>query len=414
MTATAQRAAALTQGGGTPAHPGARRLIAVLAITQTVGYGVLFYTFSVVLHPIAATLRTGTAAITGAYTASVLVAAAAAIPIGRYLDRRPGRGLMTAGSALGTLAVVALSQANAVWQVYAAFILIGLAGAAVLYEAAFTVVVHQLGAARRANAVLTITVVAGFASTIFIPTTGWLTAEHGWRTALLILAVLHGVITIPAHLLTIPATAPGTASEHAPHHHGHAPTRRALRDRGFWLLVVAFVAHGIAVSAVSVHLVGYLTTLGHPITVAAAIAGMLGALSVTGRIVTTGLTRRRPVAAVTAAVFAVQAVAAALLPVVGTTLGGAVLCVAAFGLGFGVGTIARPAILVERYGTTAYGAVSGTLTVPITVAKAAAPLAAATLTGTVQMAAVAVLCLIGAVALGRSAPQRPAPPRPAR
>lgn len=407
MTATAQRAAALAQGGGTPAHPGGRRLIAVLAITQTVGYGVLFYTFSVVLHPIAADLHAGTAAITGAYTLSVLVAAAAAIPVGRYLDRRPARNLMTAGSVLGTAAVIGLSQARSVWHLYAAFVLIGLAGAAVLYEAAFTVIVHQLGAARRADAVLTITIVAGFASTIFIPTTGWLTAEHGWRTALLTLALLHGAITIPAHLLAVPATAPGTASRHTPDRQGHSDIRRLLRDRGFWLLVIAFVAHGTAVSAVSVHLVGYLTTLGHPITVAAAIAGMLGALSVTGRIVTTGLTRRRPIATVTAAVFAVQAAAAALLPLVGTTRAGAVLCVAAFGLGFGVGTIARPTILVDRYGTTAYGAVSGTLTVPITIAKAAAPLAAATLTGTTQLAAVAALCLIGAIALSRTR-QRPA------
>ncbi|GAA1393031.1 MFS transporter [Catellatospora coxensis] len=409
MTATAQRAAAPTQGGGTPTHPGARRMIAVLAITQTVGYGVLFYTFSVVLHPIAATLRASTAAITGAYTLSVLVAAAAAIPVGRYLDRRPGRGLMTAGSALGTLAVVALSQANAVWQVYAAFVLIGLAGAAALYEAAFTVVVHQLGAARRASAVLTITVVAGFASTIFIPTTGWLTAEHGWRTALLILAVLHGAITIPAHLLTIPGTAPGTAISPAPHHDRRA-NRRVLRDRGFWLLVIAFVAHGTAVSAISVHLVGYLTALGHPVTVAAGIAGMLGALSVTGRVVTTRLTRRRPIAAVTAAVFAVQAVAAALLPLVGANRAAAVACVAAFGLGFGVGTIARPAIVVDRYGTASYGSVSGTLAVPITVAKAAAPLAAATLAGTRLMAAVAVLCVVGAIALSRQANRQASSP----
>jgi hypothetical protein len=42
-----------------------------------------------------------------------------------------------------------------------------------------------------------------------------------------------------------------------------------------------------------------------------------------------------------------------------------------FGLGFGVGTIARPAILVDRYGTTANGAISGALTVSVTIANAA-------------------------------------------
>ncbi|MEV4416733.1 MFS transporter, partial [Catellatospora sp. NPDC049609] len=381
------------------------RLVAVLAVTQTVGYGVLFYPFSVVLHPIAADLGTGPAAITGAYTLCVLVAAAAAVPVGRHLDRRPARGLMAAGAALGSAAVVALSQARALWQVYAAFAVIGLAAAASLYEAAFTVVVHQLGAARRSGAMLTITVVAGFASTVFIPATGWLTAQHGWRTALLVLALGHAAITVTGHLLAVPATPPVSAA--AVTATGGPRGTRVLRDGGFWLLVVAFVAHGTALSAVSVHLVGYLIGAGHPATTAAAIAGMLGVLSVAGRVATTAVARRHPITTTTAVVFALQAAAAAALPLLGGTVAGAVACVAVFGLGFGVGVIARPAILVDRYGTARYGAVSGMLTVPATVAKAAAPLAAAAVTGAGQMAAVSALCLVAAVALVYPRPPRP-------
>ncbi|MDI1463335.1 MFS transporter [Catellatospora sp. KI3] len=401
MTATADRAAAPARGGGTPTT--GRRLIAVLAVTATVGYGVLYYTFSVVLHPIAADLHTSTAVITGAYTVSVLAAALAAIPVGRYLDRRSARGLMTAGAALGSVAVAGLSQATAVWHVYAAFALIGLASSASLYEAIFTVVVHQLGPARRAGSVLAITIVAGFASTIFVPATGWLTTAYDWRTALLVLAIVHALTTVPAHALAIPRRAPADPAHAAPGSNRAADTRQALRDRGFWLLAVAFVAHGTAVSAVSVHLVGYLTALGHPVALAATVAGMLGVLSVTGRVLTTGLARRRTVTTVAAAVFAGQAAAAAALPLAGAHLTAAIACVAAFGLGFGIGTIARPAILVDRYGTTSYGAISGTLTVPITIAKAAAPLAAAAVTGTAMMATVAVLCLMAAAALLASA-----------
>ena len=79
-------------------------MIAALAVTQTVGYGTLFYPFAVLLAPIAHDLRAGAAVVTGALTVSVLTAAAAAVPVGRWLDRRGGRGLMTAGSVLGTAA----------------------------------------------------------------------------------------------------------------------------------------------------------------------------------------------------------------------------------------------------------------------------------------------------------------------
>jgi hypothetical protein len=50
-----------------------------------------------------------------------------------------------------------------------------------------------------------------------------------------------------------------------------------------------------------------------------------------------------------------------------------------FGIGFGVASLAGPALLAERYGTTAYASIAGTLAAPVTLAKAATPLAAAVL-----------------------------------
>ncbi|MBX6723181.1 MAG: MFS transporter, partial [Dactylosporangium sp.] len=144
-------------------------------MTQTVGYGVLYYAFSVLITPISADLRTDTAHVSAALTISVLIAAGAAIPVGRWLDRHGGRALMTAGSALGVVAVAAWSQVRTVGQLYAVFVLIGLASAMSLYEAAFSVLLATTDPARRDSALLTVTIVAGFASSIFFPLTGWLT-----------------------------------------------------------------------------------------------------------------------------------------------------------------------------------------------------------------------------------------------
>lgn len=117
------------------------RLVPVFAVTQTVGYGVLYYAFSVLLTPMTADLHTSTAQITGALTVSVMVAATAAIPVGRWLDRHGGRALMTSGSMLGAVAVAAWSQVRTVGQLYAVFVLVGLASAMSLYEAAFSVLI---------------------------------------------------------------------------------------------------------------------------------------------------------------------------------------------------------------------------------------------------------------------------------
>ena len=68
-----------------------------------------------------------------------------------------------------------------------------------------------------------------------------------------------------------------------------------------------------------------------------------------------------------------------------------------------VATIARPALLAERYGTTAYASIAGALSVPVTAAKAASPLLAAVLAqhagyGTVMIVN-AVACIVAAAML---------------
>jgi predicted MFS family arabinose efflux permease len=396
MTLTAPAAARIRDAG----RPRDRRLVAALAVTQTVGYGVLFYAFPVLLAPIAADLRASSAAVTGALTLSILVSAAAAIPVGQWLDRHGGRRLMAVGSVLGVAAVLAWSQVHTLWQLYAAFVLIGLAGATTLYEAAFAVIVATVPPGRRDGALLAVTVIAGFAGSIFFPATGLLLDRFGWHTTLLILAGALAVATIPAHATLIPA---GRRSPAGP---GQAGTgvRAAVHDTRFWLLTVAFVAQAAAVSAVGVLLVTYLRHAGHATSVAAGLSGLLGVLSVTGRLATTGLARRHGMPAVTAAAFGVQAAGATALPYLGQSVAGAAACVIAFGLGFGVATIARPAILADRYGARRYATIAATMTLPVTLAKAGAPVAAAALPSDTFITAAAVACAASGLLLWAGVP----------
>jgi MFS family permease len=379
----------------------ARRTVAALAITQTVGYGTLYYSFAVFLTPLAAELRTTTTAVTGTFTASVLAAALLAVPVGRWLDRHGGRALMTAGSLLGALLLAAWSQVDTLWQLYAVQIGLGLAGAASLYEAAFAVVIAWHTPRQRPNALLVLTVVAGFASTIFLPLAGRLVEQYGWRTALLILAAIQGVLTVPLHALVLRPAAPVA----------RAPLSPYRPDRAFWLLALGFTANTAAIALVTVHLVAALLSWGHGLSFAATTAGLFGVLSVTGRLATTALQRRFRTTTVVAAVFTVQAVAVATLPFTGRNAVGAVLAVIGFGLGFGVATIAKPVLLADRYDPRRYATIAALVVVPVTIAKAAAPLGAAALftrTGsyTSVFLVTAGLCLLAAATL-RIIPERP-------
>jgi predicted MFS family arabinose efflux permease len=372
-------------------------------VTQTVGYGVLQYAFAVLLSPIAADLHASTAAVTGAMTTSIVVSAGAAIPVGRWLDRHGGRALMTTGSLIGVAAVLAWSRVHTLGQLYAVFVLIGLAWAASLYDAAFPVVIAASPADRRNRSILAITIVAGFASTIFLPLTAVLFSHLGWRTTLLVLAGLLAAVTVPAHATAVPRTAhlsrAGRLGARG------VAVRQAVRDRRFWQIASAFVGQTAATSAVGVLLVTLLRQAGHPATLAAFLSGLLGVLSVTGRLATTGFARRHGMARVTATVFAIQAVGAIGLTVLAPSTAGAAVCVIAFGLGFGVATIARPAIVADRYGTANYATIAAAMTLPITLSRAFAPLAAAAVPPNAFLVTAGLVCLTSAALLG-STPSR--------
>lgn len=402
MSSTAETAGPEIRGGGQPRSGHGWRIVAALAVTQTIGYGVLYYAFSVFLAPMARDLHATNAQIAAALTLSILIAALCAPLVGRRLDARGGRGLMTAGSVLGATAVLAWSRVESLPQLYAVFAAVGIACAMVLYESAFAVIVSWFDGQSRANALLALTVVAGFASSIFLPLTGLLVEWYGWRQALVILALIYGVAAIPLHALVLRRRThtkhePATAEERA------GIVKAATRRRPFWLLVIAFTANGGAVAVMAVLLITYLIHLGHSPVLAATLAGLLGVLSVTGRLITTGLQTRMPAALIAATIFALQGVAVLLLPLVGRTVPGAVGSVLLFGLGFGIGSITLPHLLVGRYGTAAYASLSGRIAAFSVADKALAPLGAVALAQAVGyvwvMGAVATACVIAALAL---------------
>ncbi|GIF66339.1 putative transporter, MFS family protein [Asanoa ishikariensis] len=415
MATPTRTAADPTVGGPGLAFHG-WRIVAVFAITQTIGYGTLYYAFAVLLHPIAVDLHASPAAVTGALTTAILAWAAAAVPVGRWLDRHGGRAIMTTGAAAGALLLVAWSQVHSVTQLYLVFAGLGVAMAMALYEPATAVIVSWFDPARRSRALLAMIVVAGFASTIFMPLTGYLESRHGWRTTLLILAAVYAATAIPLHATVVRRPPHARPSARPAADKARADiVRAARRDPRFWFLAVAFIAHSAAMSTMTVHLVGFLTDAGHPATFAATIAGLLGVLSVTGRLLLTGAQRRISLTALVAAIFTIQAVAAITLPLLAGTRLGAAAGVTAFGIGFGVASLAAPALLADRYGTSAYATIAGTLAAPVTLAKAAAPLGAAALLAATGgypplLAAIGVACVIAAAGILARA-RTPAPRR---
>ena len=361
-------------------------IVGALALTETVSWGILFYAFSVFLVPMQRELGWSVATLTGGYSLALLVSGLAAPFVGRWIDRRGPRALMTAGSVLGVLMVLGWSQVGSLPVYFAVWAGIGLAMSATLYEPAFTAVMAWFER-DRARAVLIVTLLAGLASTIFLPLSGWLVETLGWRDALVALAIILAVLTIPPHALLLRHRPQDVGLEvdgrPTPHKadasdlsvRASVELRDALHDRAFWWLAIAFSLETFAGAAVSVHLIPYLTERGDGARFAATAVGLIGAAQVLARILATVFGGRISQVALTAVVFALQAVAVAVLLEWRSQVG-VLVAVLLLGAGRGVVTLMRAGLVAEFYGRTHYGSINGTLAFFLTGARSLAPVGA--------------------------------------
>jgi MFS family permease len=363
-------------------------LVGTLGVTATVTYGVLYYAFAVFVTPMREALGWTKAEITGAFSLGALVAGLAAIGVGHWVDRYGARALMTAGSALASMLLLAWANTSSLPAFYLVWAAMGLAMAATLYEPMFAVIAVWFRR-RRSRALTLLTFVGGFASVIFVPLATWLVASRGWREALMWLAMICAVMTVLPHCIVL---------RHRPEDIGLAPDGElvpskvdvetttasrepslsmwsAIRSSSFRSLALAFAFSSFTTTAVAVHLVPLLLERGHGLAFAGTAMGLLGLMALPGRLVFTPLGARwsRPI--VTASIFGLSSLACAVLmmsrhPVAVWTF------VVLFGAGFGAITPARAALVAELYGPDHYGRISGVLSLLNSFARAGGPIGA--------------------------------------
>lgn len=374
-----------------------RSVVAVLSLTQLISWGVLFFSFAVIVVPMRRELHTGLAATTGAFTAGLVAYALASPLIGRYLDRGSAKRLMTVGAMAAALFLAAWSRVDGLVALYAVWAGIGATMATLLYDPAFVVVMQVAPEHARAGAVATITVVGGLARVAFLPLTALLVHLLEWRGALLVLAAFLLFVVAPLHGVYLPGrdhparrvrAAPGAAAA-------------AMRSSAFYALAIAVFAGFAAVIGLSVHLVALFVDHGASLSAAAAAAAIVGVAQLPGRLLYLPLERHLSPAVLYGLSFGLPALGiAGLLADVDGPLGLAGLAVVGFGSGAAM--LVRAMAPQQLFGTASYGAISGALAGIWALAAASGPLifaAVADLSSTrTALAATAGLALLAGVA----------------
>lgn len=365
-----------------------------LSFSVLVSYGTIFYAFALFVEPMGRELGWGKSELMAAYSLALGTSALFAVPVGRLIDRGHGRAVMTGGSVLAALLLVLWSRVES----YAAFVLIwaalGLAMGCVFYEPSFAVLARRLGFLAR-RGITFMTLVAGFAGTVFIPLTHLLIEHLGWRNALLVLAALNLVICAAVHALAIPP-----ALKPSPPLAGGEPrplppsARHVLLKASFWCFVASSILQGLIGSGLPIHLIPLLTEMGYSLDMAVFAFSLVGPAHVAGRIVMALGERAFGMKGTGIATLGLGILAFALLPLLPPGSWLVAVFAGLFGASNGMMTIVRALLPQELFGRESYGTVQGMIAMPVRLTTAAAPfLFGALWAWWGSYAAVMVLCL---------------------
>jgi MFS family permease len=349
----------------------------MLSLGQLISWGLVYYTFPLFVVPMTQELGWSRSGMFGALSAGLMVAGLCSIPVGAWIDRGHGRKLMTGGSLAAAALLVVWSRIDSLPLFYAMWIGLGICQAVLLYEPAFAVITRVYGP-RYKQAILLITFLGGLASTFGIPFTQFLIEHVGWRTSLDVLAAINVAVAL-MHWLFVPGpkVKPVPIGEAKPPADGTAkksPLAAAIRMPTFWGLVVAFAGYGLAFSAMSFHLIPLLAERGVETGVVMAIIALIGPMQVVGRVLLMAGQKHITAIQLGAGIYFAFPIAMAMLALGISDVYGLILFAMIYGVANGLVTILRGMAVPEFIGPEGYGIVTGALTMPTNVMRAAGPL----------------------------------------
>lgn len=338
------------------------RTVQALGLTQTIGYGTLYYAYGVLAPVISREFGVGIDWFFGAFTIGLLLSGWVAPIVGRELDRRGARQVMSVGSLAAAAGLVACAIAPNIWVFAGAVVFTEAATCLVLYEAAFAALtrIHRHEARR---GITLVTLIAGFASTIFWPLTRWMSDALDWRWTLLTFAAVHAVVCFPTHAVALARTA-AADSETALTALGEPPPVLVgeARMRALVFYTAAIVISGLVTSAFPVHMLRIIENEGFTAEAAALIAMVMGPAQVLARFVEVlGGHRFDPLMTGRVALGALAASVALLLATPGSLATG-VAFAALYGAAQGLVTIARGTVPLQLFGALGYGTLVGRIT----------------------------------------------------
>lgn len=371
------------------------RVLIVLAIGQVIGWGTIGL-LSVVGGQVAADLHMDISAIfAGSSVFYVLMGLCAPI-LAKPFTHFGARRVMIAGTIIGAPGFVLLSLAHGPILFFAAWMLLGAAGSASLATAAY-IMLHELAGREAKRGIGAMMLVTGLASSIFWPTTSFLSDAMGWRGTCLVYSGML-LLCLPLYYFGLPRKAEPTDAAVSAAWPASAPP--IVLKSTFYLILAALALNAFVAFGFSAVMIELLKAEGLTPTQAVTFGSMLGVMQVSARGLDFLGGGRWD--GITTGIFAGSALPVAmLLLMIG---GGSLWTIAAFillyGMGSGAFAVARATIPLVFYHNAEFTRATSRLALPLNLISAASPpvlVGLLTHFGSNSLLGLAMLCSSGAL-----------------
>jgi MFS family permease len=217
---------------------------------------------------------------------------------GRVLDRYGPRLVVFSMGIFTSLSLLLTGQANSSWQLFLTYSLLFAIGTGPGYSVLMSTTSRWFD--KKRGLALAITASGGGLGTIVLaPFTAYLIDSFDWRTAYAVLGLIVGLVIAPLSMLLkkepaeigmlpdgvkIPPDTPAVANLKNNSHTGGVNLAQALRTRNFWFLGIVWLLFSLCLHLVYTHIVPYATDMGISTAEAAVILGLIGSISIPGRL----------------------------------------------------------------------------------------------------------------------------------
>jgi MFS family permease len=227
----------------------------------------------------------------GAISLAIIFEGACLPYVGGLIDRIGGRKTLIAGGLVLFLGLGLASTISSIWQFYFWIGIVSAAGIALIGMVPHVAIITREFPQRRGTALGIAWAGGGVGIVLLVPATQLMIDKWGWSWAYVGLAVVTAFLVIPPVQLFLPGSRSSKPTEVQPlTAQDKAPVRtdwtvkRALTNSAFWLLFIARTLASMGNQIIVTHQIAHAVDVGYAKVFAASMFGLMGVISIGGRI----------------------------------------------------------------------------------------------------------------------------------